>query len=420
MVMLMTPGLALFYGGMVQGKNVLSTFMHSFFALGLITVQWAVVGYSLAFAPTHGGLIGGFDYLFLNGVGLDPKDASATVPHFLFAMYQGMFAIITPALISGAFAERMKFSAYVLFTLLWATFVYDPIAHWVWGPDGWLLKKGALDFAGGTVVHLSSGVSALVAAIVIGKRVGFPSQAHTPHNMTMVLIGAGLLWFGWFGFNGGSALASNGLAALAFGNTHLAAATGALAWAMVDMARVRKVTALGVASGLVAGLVGITPAAGFVSPMAAICIGLAAGGVCYAGVLLKSRFKYDDALDAFGVHGVGGALGALLTGVFASKVWNPAGNDGLLHGNASLLWTQLIGVAAAAAFAAVATLIILKVVDAVVGLRVEKEVEHEGLDAALHGESGYAFGGGSSTVMSNDESAEAVPSGTPALAPASK
>ncbi len=402
LVMLMTPGLALFYGGMVARKNVLSTYMHSFFALGIITLQWVTFGYSLAFAPTHGGLIGGLDHLFLNGVGLDPRDASATIPHLLFMMYQGMFAIITPALISGAFAERMKFSAYVVFTLLWATLVYDPIAHWVWGPDGWLAKRGALDFAGGTVVHLSSGISALIVAIMLGKRKG--SNNHQPHNLTMTLAGAGLLWFGWFGFNGGSSPAANGLGALALVNTHLAAATGALGWCIVEYARVRKVTALGVASGLVAGLVGITPAAGFVSPMAALGIGVLTGSVCYFGVLIKSKAGYDDALDAFGVHGVGGALGALLTGVFAAKVWNGAGNDGLVHGNASLLWTQMIGVGASAAYSIVMTFGILKVVDLVLGLRVSVDDEREGLDAVLHGESGYHLDSPMSAhVMSSEE-----------------
>ncbi len=390
LVMLMTPGLALFYGGMVQRKNVLSTFMHSFFALAIVSLQWALLGYSLAFGQTHAGLIGGLDFALLRDVGMGPRDASSTVPHLLFMTYQGMFAVITPALISGAFAERMKFSAYTLFTLLWATLVYDPLAHWVWGTDGWLAKKGALDFAGGTVVHLSSGASALVVAFVLGKRSGYPSVRHPPHDLTMTLIGAGLLWFGWFGFNAGSALASSGLAALALGNTHLAAAAGAVSWALVELVRIRKATALGVASGLVAGLVGITPAAGFVSPMAAIAIGLLSGVVCYGGVLIKGKFGFDDALDAFGVHGVGGALGALLTGVFAQKAFNAAGNDGLLAGNVGLLGTQLLGVGAAAAYAMVASFVLLKVVDKVVGLRVDLDAEREGLDPALHGESAYS------------------------------
>ena len=392
LVMFMTPGLALFYGGMVQRKNVLSTFMHCFFALGIVSVQWAVIGYSLAFGKTHAGLIGGFDYVFMSGVGLGPKDASSTVPHVLFMMYQGMFAVITPALIAGAFAERMKFSAYCLFTLLWATLVYDPLAHWVWAPDGWLAKRGALDFAGGTVVHLSSGISALVCAIMLGKRLGYPSRKHAPHNVTMTVTGAAILWFGWFGFNGGSALASNGIAALAFANTHLAAAAGALAWGLVEAVRFGKVTMLGVASGLVAGLVGITPAAGYISPMAAILVGGMAGVVCYGGVLLKGRFGYDDALDAFGVHGVGGALGALLTGVFAAKAFNPAGADGLLRGNGAIMLTQIVGVVAAAAFAVVLSYAILYAIDKTIGLRVTPDEEREGLDTALHGESGYELG----------------------------
>jgi Amt family ammonium transporter len=411
LVMLMTPGLALFYGGMVQRKNVLSTFMHCFFALGIITVQWAVYGYSLAFGSTHAGLIGGFDYVFMRGVGMEAKEASSTVPHILFMMYQGMFAIITPALIAGAFAERMKFSAYCLFTLLWATLVYDPIAHWVWGPDGWLLKRGALDFAGGTVVHLSSGISALVTAIVLGKRLGYPRVRYAPHNLTMTVLGAGILWFGWFGFNGGSALASNGLAALAFANTHLAAAAGALSWGLVELVRIKKVTMLGVASGLVAGLVGITPAAGFVSPMAALVIGAVAGMVCFGGVMLKSKFGYDDALDAFGVHGVGGALGALLTGVFAAKAWNPAGADGLIHGGTGVMLTQIIGVLAAATFSIVMSFAILKLIDMTIGLRANADEEREGLDATQHGESGYgldSLGAGEQRMEAAPEASELV------------
>ncbi|MBI4510989.1 MAG: ammonium transporter [Deltaproteobacteria bacterium] len=415
LVMLMTPGLALFYGGMVQGKNVLSTFMHSFFALGIITIQWVVIGYSLAFGTTNFGLIGGLDFAFLKGVGMEPK---GTVPHILFMMYQGMFAIITPALIAGAFAERMKFSAYCLFTLLWATLVYDPIAHWVWGPDGWLLKMGALDFAGGTVVHLSSGISALVAALMIGKRLGYPHARHQPHNLTMTVLGAGILWFGWFGFNAGSALSSGGLSALALANTHVAAAAGAVAWGLVELLRIGKVTMLGIASGLVAGLVGITPAAGFVSPMAAVAIGVAAGVVCYGGVLLKGKFGYDDALDAFGVHGVGGAAGALLTGVFASKAFNAAGADGVLHGNPGLFLTQLIGVGAAAAYAAIVSFVILKVIDVTVGLRVDSDEEREGLDAVLHGESGYTLGltGVSQAIDEEEQEPASLPAGAPILA----
>ena len=389
LVMLMTPGLALFYGGMVQGKNVLSTYMHSFLALGLVSVQWALVGYSLAFAPTEGGLIGGLHFLGLEHVGMD--GAGRTVPHLLFMMYQGMFAIITPALISGAFAERMKLSAYVLFTLAWTTFVYDPIAHWVWGPGGWLAKRGALDFAGGTVVHWASGVSALVVALVLGKRQGYPSRAHVPHDLTMTVLGAGLLWFGWFGFNAGSALSAGGLSSLALVNTHLAAATGALAWVVIEAWRQKKATMLGVASGLVAGLVGITPAAGFVEPRAAMAIGALAGLACYGGVLLKQRFGYDDALDAFGVHGVGGAAGALLTGVFAASALTPDHHGGGL----GLVGEQALGLLAAGAWAVVVTYLLLKFIGSLTGgLRVDAEVEYDGLDGALHGERAYSLGEG--------------------------
>jgi len=386
LVMLMTPGLALFYGGMVGSKNVLSSFMHSFIALGIITLQWVVIGYSLAFgSDMGGGFIGGFEYAFLNGVGLEPQEGS-TIPHILFMAFQMMFAIITPALISGAIAERMKFSAYFLFIILWATLVYDPICHWVWGPDGWLGARGALDFAGGTVVHLSSGTAALVCAVVIGRR----ARPGPPHNLTLTLLGAGMLWFGWFGFNAGSALASNENAALALVNTHLAAAAAAFAWAIVEWIKLGKPTALGVASGLVAGLVCITPAAGFVGPTSAVIMGLAAGPVCYGAVMLKGKLGYDDALDAFGIHGVGGALGAILTGVFAAEVWG--GTNGLIDGNSNLFIENIIGVLAAAAYSMVVTFVLLKVLDATIGLRVNKDEENEGLDANLHGEEGYHMG----------------------------
>jgi Amt family ammonium transporter len=388
LVMLMVPGLALFYGGMVQGKNVLSTLMHSFGALAVVTVVWALWGYSLAFGESHGGLIGGATHLFMKGVGTEAK---GTLPHLLFFLFQGTFAAITPALISGAYAERLKFSAFLLFTVLWATFVYAPVAHWVWAPDGWLLKLGALDFAGGAVVHLTSGVSALVVALVVGRRRG---ARQPPHNLALTLLGAGLLWFGWFGFNAGSALGANELAALAATNTHLAAAAGAVAWGLVDLVRLKKVTALGAASGLVAGLVGITPAAGFVSPGSALAIGLLAGGACYGGVLLKERLGYDDALDVVGVHGVGGALGALLTGVFATVAVNPAGADGLLAGgNWTLVGKQALSLLAVATFSALLTFVLLKVVQAVVGLRVDAEAEYEGLDPHVHGERAYHTGG---------------------------
>ncbi|HEX7839698.1 MAG TPA: ammonium transporter [Kofleriaceae bacterium] len=388
LVMLMTPALALFYGGMVQGKNVLSTFMHSFFALGIVTVQFAVIGYSLCFGPSWHGVIGGLDYVALQGVGDQALDQSHQVPMLAYFAYQCMFAVISPALISGAYAERMKFSAYVLFTLGWTTLVYDPIAHWSWQADGWLAQLGAIDFAGGTVVHLSSGVSALVCALVIGKRRGYPSVRHPPHDLTMTVLGAGILWFGWFGFNAGSALHADGLAALALVNTHLAAAAGALTWAITEGFRARKATMLGVASGLVAALVAITPAAGYVSPMVALGIGAAAGVICYGGVLLKTRLGYDDALDAFGVHGIGGATGSLATGLFARAVLNNGTGGGL-----DLLAKQGIAVAAAGAWAAVVTFVLLKGIDLVVGLRVDQETEHDGLDGALHGESAYGSPG---------------------------
>ena len=383
LVMLMTPALAMFYGGMVQGKNVLSTFMHSFFSLALVSVQFALIGYTLCFGTSWHGVIGGLDFLGLDGVGTAASEG-AQVPHLAFMIYQCMFAVIAPALISGAYAERLTFGGSALFTLGWATLVYDPIAHWSWAPGGWLMKLGAIDFAGGTVVHLSSGVSALVVALVLGKRKGYPSVRHPPHDLTMTVIGAGLLWFGWFGFNAGAASLSDGRAALALVNTHLAAAAGALAWGLVEGARVQKVTMLGLASGLVAGLVAVTPAAGYVTPLAALAIGAIAGAVCYGAVLLKARLGYDDALDAFGVHGVGGATGALLTGVFAQAIYNNGTGGGL-----SLVGKQVIALGAAGTWAAVVTYVLLKVIDAVVGLRVSEEVEHDGLDAALHGESAY-------------------------------
>jgi ammonium transporter, Amt family len=386
LVMLMTPGLALFYGGMVQGKNVLSTFMHSFFALGLVTLQFAVIGYSLAFGESHGGMIGGLDFLGLDGI--TEATARGTVPHYAFFAYQCMFAVIAPALISGAYAERLKFSAYILFTLAWTTLVYDPIAHWSWATGGWLLELGAIDYAGGTVVHLSTGISALVVAIVLGKRKGYPVVRHPPHDLTMTVLGAGLLWFGWFGFNAGGA-GANGTAALAMVNTHIAAAAGAITWAIVEGTRIKKFTMLGFASGLVAGLVAITPAAGFVSPMVALAIGALAGVVCDGAVLAKARLGYDDALDAFGVHGVGGATGALLTGVFARAALNNGHGGGV-----SLLGKQAIGIAAAGAWAAVVTFVLLKLIDLTIGLRVDQETEHEGLDGVLHGESAYGSPGG--------------------------
>jgi Amt family ammonium transporter len=388
LVLFMTPGLALFYGGMVRRKNVLATLMHSFAALPIVTLQWVLVGYSLAFGTSFHGLIGGFDLVGLAGLATQTK---GTAPHLAFCAFQMMFAVITPALIAGAFAERIRFPAYVVFVVLWSTLVYDPVAHWVWADNGWLLKMGALDFAGGTVVHVAAGASALVCALVLGKRTGFPHERHVPHNLTMTLTGAGILWFGWFGFNAGSALTSGALAALALVTTHVGAAAGAAGWILVEWWQRKKPTALGVASGLVAGLVGITPAAGFVAPWAAALIGLAAGMACYAAVVLKERFRYDDSLDAFGVHGVGGALGAILTGVFATKALNDAGRDGLLAGNPSQLGVQALGVGVVAAYAALVTFVLLKIIDKVMGLRVPVEDEREGLDATEHGETGYAL-----------------------------
>lgn len=391
LVLLMLPGLALFYGGLVRTKNVLSTFMHSFVALGIVTLQWAVIGYSLAFGPDHGGIIGGLSHAFMSGVDLSPR-AGGSIPHMLFFVYQMMFAVITPALISGAFAERLKFSSYLLFTLLWATLIYAPLAHWVWGEGGWLGKLGVLDFAGGIVVHISSGISALVFALYVGKRLGYPRERFVPHNMTMVLLGAGILWFGWFGFNGGSALGANGVAVLALTNSQLAAAAGGIIWLVVDLLRFGKASALGFASGLIAGLATVTPGAGFVGPMAAILIGVFAGLACYGGVLLKSKLGYDDTLDAFGVHGVGGVAGTIMLGIFASKAWNAAGADGLLAGNPGFFGKQILGAFVAVVFSALGTLALLKMVDAVVGLRVSADEEREGLDINLHGEEGYALG----------------------------
>lgn len=400
LVLLMTPALALFYGGMVRGRNVLSTFMHSFFAMGVMTLQWILFGYSLAFAPdAGGGFVGGLDYAFLHGVTLEPGPAADNIPHLLFMAFQMMFAIITPALISGAVAERLKFSTYAVFIVLWGTLVYDPICHWVWGPDGWLGARGALDFAGGTVVHLSAGASALVFAIVLGKR----RRPRPPHSLPQTLLGAGLLWFGWFGFNAGSALAANDIASLALVNTHVAAAAAACSWAIFEWLHLGKPTALGVASGLVTGLVAITPAAGFVGPMGSLAIGLLAGPICYGAVLAKSKLGYDDSLDAFGIHGVGGALGAILTGVFASAMWNspsdPAsGTHGLIEGNSAIVWEQVLGVLASGLYAAAVTWVLLKVLSATMGLRVTEEEENDGLDISLHGEKAYHDGRGSTAI----------------------
>jgi len=383
LVLVMLPGLALFYGGMVRSKNVLSTSMHTFAAMAIIGVQWVAFGYSLAFGG-EGSLIGGFDNLFLKGI--TPESLTGTIPTYVFVIFQGMFAIITPALISGAVAERMKFSTYCVFILLWSTLVYDPLCHWVWGSGGWLAAAGALDFAGGTVVHLSSGVSALMVALILGKRIGYPHERMTPHNLPMTLLGAGLLWFGWFGFNAGSALSSGGSAALAFTTTQTAAAAGALSWMLAEWFHAGKPSALGAASGIVAGLVVITPAAGFVTPGWALLMGLSAGLFCYGGVMMKHRFGYDDSLDAFGVHGIGGAWGAIATGIFAT-----VGATGLIGGNVHQLWVQLLGVVAGGGYAIIVTLLLLFVLGKTMGLRVEKDDERMGLDQSSHSETGYNY-----------------------------
>jgi len=397
LVLLMTaPGLALFYGGMVRQKNALGTLMHSFIILALISVQWVLWGYSLAFGPDKGGIIGGLEWVGLRGVGQTPNpDYAATIPHQVFMLFQMMFAVITPALITGAFAERKKFSTFIVFILAWATLVYDPLAHWVWGVGGWLRNLGALDFAGGTVVHISSGVSALAAAIVIGKRRGFGHQPMPPHNLPLTVMGAGLLWFGWFGFNAGSALAANGLAGHAFTTTNTATASAALAWMFTEWASRGKPTVLGAASGAVAGLVAVTPAAGFVTPMASIVIGAVAGVICYTACNLKTKIGYDDSLDVVGVHGVGGTWGALATGIFATKLVNDAGGDGLLYGNPKQLMIQFVAVAVTLVLGFIMTTVILKVLDAIMGLRVTEEDEMAGLDLSQHSETAYALGGGS-------------------------
>ncbi len=396
LVLLMTPGLALFYAGMVRKKNVLSTTMHSFFAMGLASVLWALVGYTIAFGPNDGPLgkfIGGFSKLGLSGA-FNNVLAGQTIPESVFAIFQGMFAIITVGLITGAIAERMKFSAYAIFSGVWLLLVYSPLAHWVWG-GGWLGNfegsLGALDFAGGTVVHIASAAAALACAIVLGKRKGHGSSEMHPHNLPMTLLGAGILWFGWFGFNAGSQLAADGVAASAFMVTHLSAAAGMLGWVAVEWIQRGKPTTLGAASGAVAGLVGITPAAGFVDAVPGLIIGLAAGVLCYFGVQLKNRLGYDDALDVVGVHGVGGITGALLTGVFASTAVNSLGRDGLLAGNPGQLIPQIVGVLVTVVFSFVVSFLILKVIDATIGVRVSAEAEEVGLDLSEHAETGYSL-----------------------------
>ncbi|NPB09056.1 MAG: ammonium transporter [Thermodesulfobacteria bacterium] len=391
LVFLMTPGLAMFYGGLVRRKNVLGTAMQSFILIGIIGLEWIYLGYTLSFGPDIGGFIGGLKYLALKGVGQEPHpDYASTVPHLVFMIYQCMFAIITPALITGAFAERMRFIPFLIFSLLWAILVYNPVCHWIWG-GGFLAKKGVLDFAGGLVVHLTCGVAALAAALVVGPRKGFGRESFVPHNLPLTLLGTGLLWFGWFGFNGGSALAASGLAASAFVATHLGGLCGMLMWVFVEWIHRGKPTTLGAASGAIAGLATITPAAGFVGPNSAVAIGLIAGLVCYLAVLLKNKLRYDDSLDVVGIHGVGGLVGTLCVGIFASKAVNPSGANGLLFGNASLLGTQIFGIVVVGLYTLVVTFVLLKLVDALFGLRLPLEDEVAGLDLSEHSEEAYNF-----------------------------
>ena len=390
LVMLMTPGLAFFYGGMVRRKNVLGILMQCFIILCAVSLQWVLFGYSLSFAPGN-PLVGGLQWLGLSGVGQAPNpDYAATIPHLAFMIFQAMFAVITPALIIGAFAERVKFSAFLIFTLLWATFVYDPLCHMVWGVGGWLRSLGALDFAGGTVVHINAGVAGLVATLVIGKRRGYENTPTPLHNLPFVVLGAALLWFGWFGFNAGSALGAGALAAQAFVTTHIAAAAAGLSWALLEWNVNGRPTIFGTVTGVVAGLVAITPAAGFVAVPSAIIIGILVSVFCfYAVSVVKPKLGYDDSLDAFGVHGIGGMWGALATGLFATKSVNSAGADGLFYGNPQQFVNQLIAVGVTVVFTAVVTFVILKVVDALVGLRVKEEDEEIGLDLTQHQEVAY-------------------------------
>jgi Amt family ammonium transporter len=390
MVMLMTPGLALFYGGMVRAKNVLATLMQSFLCLGIVSILWVLFGYSMAFGPDVGGVVGDLSWAGLKGVGTGIGPYSDTIPHLLFAAFQLMFAVITPALITGAFAERIKFSAYLLFTIFWTTLVYFPVCHWVWG-GGWISGHGGLDFAGGTVIHINSGAAALVAAIMIGKRKGWGREPFHPHNLGMTLLGAGILWFGWFGFNAGSALSAGEIATVAFFATQVASGAAAISWIIMEWITQGRPTTLGAASGAIAGLVAITPGSGFVGPVSAIIIGLVAGALCYFAVLAKSRLGYDDALDVVGVHGVGGLWGALATGLFASTAINPGGHDGLFFGNPSLLGIQAMDAFSTIIYSVIVTYIILKAIDLTIGLRVSREDEIQGLDLTQHSETAYSL-----------------------------
>lgn len=392
-VMIMTPALALFYGGMVRAKNVLNTIMQCLAAIGIISVQWVLFGYSLSFGPDVNHIIGNFDWSLFNGVGMLPEEAySATIPHMLFALFQMMFAIITAGIITGAFVERMRFGAFLIFIALWTTLVYDPVAHWVWGVDGWLRNEGVLDFAGGTVIHILSGISGLVAAMLIGKRAGYGRTAMIPHNIPMVVIGMAFLWLGWFGFNGGSAFAANGLAAHAMVTTQVAAATGMLGWMLSESMLAGKATTLGAASGAIAGLVAITPGAGFVPVWTALPIGFIGGIICYTSVAhIKTKLGYDDSLDAFGIHGVGGLWGAIATGLFASTAVNEAGADGLFFGNPMQLWIQIEGIVYCALYGIAVTAIIVLAMKACMRVRADEGEQIVGMDALEHGERGYAY-----------------------------
>jgi ammonium transporter, Amt family len=392
LVFVMTPGLAFFYGGLVRRKNVLSVLMQCFIIMCVISLQWVLYGYSLAFGPDTGwGIIGSLEWAGLKGVGGAPNaDYAATIPHLVFMIFQAMFAIITPALIIGAFAERVKFSSFLVMTILWATLVYDPLAHWVWGMGGWMRKLGALDFAGGIVVHVSSGISALVMAIMLGKRVGYAREPFRPHNLPFTVLGGALLWFGWFGFNAGSALAANELAANAFVTTNTATAAAGLTWALIEWRLHGAPTVLGAVTGAVAGLVAITPACGFVSPLSSIFIGVSVSMICYIAIaIVKAKLGYDDSLDAFGVHGVGGAWGTIATGLFAEKAINSAGADGLLFGGMHQFLVQLMSLGVAVLYAVVVTIILFKVVDALLGMRADKKSEILGLDLSQQSESAY-------------------------------
>jgi Amt family ammonium transporter len=391
LVFFMTPGLAFFYGGLVRKKNMLSVLMQCFMITALVTIQWVFFGYSLSFGPDVKGIIGNLDWAFLRTVGINPEAGySATIPHQAFMIYQCMFAVITPALILGAFAERMKFSAFCIFSLLWTTLVYDPVAHWVWGLGGFLRNSGALDFAGGTVVHINAGIAALVCALVLGKRLGYERHVPHPHNLPFAVLGAGILWFGWFGFNAGSALSANGLAANAFVVTHIAAAVAGLTWSLLEWKINDRPTMLGMITGAVAGLVAITPAAGFVNLNGAVWIGVGVSVICYFSVaIVKAKFGYDDSLDAFGVHGVGGIWGAVATGLWATKAVNSAGADGLFYGNPVQLLIQVKAVLVTIAYSGVASYLLLKLVDRTVGLRVSEQEERIGLDLTQHRENAY-------------------------------